>query len=77
MMGGWYMGYGWVWAMVPMLVLMALMWGLMRARSSTDGAGSRNHAGPDQARAILRERFARGEITEKELRERLSALDKP
>ena len=49
-----------------------LVWGLVRASTST-GTGSA--AEQARARGILRERFARGEITEQEYRERMRVLD--
>jgi putative membrane protein len=79
------MGLGWIWPVVLMLGLVALVWGLMHARSSARDDEHRDderwvepRAGGDgagRAREILRERFARGEITEEELRDRLRVLD--
>lgn len=83
MMGGGYGGGGmtiaWIWPMIFVLGLVFLIWGLMRARSSSRD-GRSVHSGSaetssDRARAILRERYARGEISEAELRERLQVLD--
>jgi putative membrane protein len=94
------MGLGWIWPVVLMLGLAALVWGLMHARASArvdehrddehrddehrdderraDERGVEPRAGgggAGRAREILRERFARGEITEEELRDRLRVLD--
>jgi putative membrane protein len=73
------MGAGWIWPVVLLLGMAALVWGLMRARSAgRSGVEERDEPRSDgdaRARDILRERFARGEITEEELRERLRVLD--
>ena len=84
MMGGGFgggMGWGWIWPVVLLLGLAALVWGLLRARSSSSGGGEvRRDDRPqgmshDRSREILRERYARGEISEEEMRERMRALD--
>lgn len=86
MMGGGFgggMGWGWIWPVVLILGLGALVWGLLRARTSSDGSGGgdvRRDDRPqgmshDRSREILRERYARGEISEEEMRERMRALD--
>lgn len=72
-------GWAWVWPVILMCGLAALVWGLLRARSS-GGSGRQGPApsvgdGRERARDILRERFARGEITEDELHDRMKALD--
>jgi putative membrane protein len=83
MMGGFGGGMGgsWIWPLMLVAGLVVLVWGLMHARSgSSDDRGSRAGHLPqgrstDQARDILRERYARGEISEDELRERMRVLD--
>jgi putative membrane protein len=65
------MGFGWLWVLLLAVGAVALAWGLSRAWNAP-GAG-RDEA--DRARQILRERFARGEITEEEFRQRLRTLD--
>ncbi|HEX2893431.1 MAG TPA: SHOCT domain-containing protein [Marmoricola sp.] len=83
MMGGFGGGMGgsWIWPLMLVAGLVVLVWGLMHARSgSADGSESRAGHVPqgrntDQARDILRERYARGEISEDELRERMRVLD--
>ena len=75
------MGLGWIWPVVLVLGLAALVWGLLHARPAARRDDERRGeplAGGDgagRARDILRERFARGEITEEELRDRLRVLD--
>ena len=49
-----------------------LVWGLSRAGT---GGGRRGPSGHERAREILQERFARGELTEQEYRERMRVLD--
>lgn len=80
-------GFGWIWPILLVIGLGVLVWGLTRARrgapsdappSAPPGApsdpGPHQQAG-DSARAILRQRFARGEIDEAEFRERMRLLD--
>jgi len=66
------MGFAWVWPLLLVLGLAVVVWALLRASTATSGRGS---TGGGRAREILRERFARGEITEQELRERMRVLD--
>jgi putative membrane protein len=68
-----------MWPVILVCGLAALVWGLLRARSS-GGSGGQPPAPPpgdgrERARDILRERFARGEISEDELHDRMQALD--
>lgn len=75
------MGWGWLWPVILVLGLAVLGWGLWRARSSSRGEGVAGREerpqgmSHDRSRDILRERYARGEITEEEMRERMRALD--
>ncbi|ADD43313.1 SHOCT domain-containing protein [Stackebrandtia nassauensis] len=78
MMYGWHNGMGaggWVFMVMNALALWALLagviWLAVRAfRLHTPG-------GADHAERILAERFAKGEITEEEYRDRLSVLRNP
>ncbi len=63
-------GWGLVWPVLLVTGLAALVFGLVRARPSRGDRGA-----GDRAREILRERYARGEITEDELRARMRTLD--
>lgn len=74
MMNGYGMGLSWVWPLLLVVGLGVLVWGLVRASPSSSGGGE-SATGRARAREILQERFARGEITEQELRERLRVLD--
>ena len=79
MMWGWGGGPGWGWMVAMGVFWVLLIAGIVLAvvlalRGSSrsrvdDGGGSR-------ARAILEERFARGEIDEEEFRRRLEILDR-
>ncbi|WP_345206085.1 SHOCT domain-containing protein [Fodinibacter luteus] len=73
MMDGLSMGFVWVWPVLLVAGVAVLVWGLSRA--TTTGSGSRAPSRDEPARQILRERFARGEITEQEYRERMRVLD--
>ncbi len=65
------MGPLWLWTLLVVVGVIAVVWGLARATSATPPSAPSGQ----RAREILRERFARGEITEQELRERLRVLD--
>jgi putative membrane protein len=70
MVGGW----GWMWlvGLLSMLLLVALVVAVMWAVTRR---GSTNHPDPtSRAREILDERYARGEISTEEYRERLDGL---
>lgn len=75
--GGWMPGWGWfglmhvLWWVVIILGVVALV----RWLSERGGRGA-GHAGADQALAILRERYARGEIDKAEFEERKRDLSK-
>ena len=62
--------HGWwiVWPLVWIAVIVGLVWFFTRRR----GPGERS--GADRARDILAERFARGELSVDEYRQRLSEL---
>ena len=66
MMWGWGSGFGWIWMLIVWAVVIGgVVWAVtqLSARSGTPGRG-----GSDDARRILDERFARGEIDEDEYR---------
>jgi putative membrane protein len=66
------MGVAWVWPLILVLGLAMVVWALIRAFRANPGHAS---VGTGSARQILQERFARGEITEQEYRERMRVLD--
>ena len=72
MMDGFWMGFVWIWPVLLVAGIAALVWGLSRANAGGETRGSSGH---ERAGEILRERFARGEITEQEYRERMRVLD--
>ena len=74
MMNGYGMGLLWLWTLLVVVGVIAVVWGLARATSARPTPPS-GPSGQERARDILRERFARGEITEQELRERMRVLD--
>ena len=71
MMYGYGMGLFWIWPLLLLVGIAVLAWGVIRATSSTRAVQPSKTA---RAREILQERFARGEITEQELRERIRVL---
>ena len=72
MMDGFWMGFVWIWPVLLVAGIAALVWGLSRA---TTGGVTGGASGHERAQEILRERFARGELTEQEYRERMRVLD--
>jgi putative membrane protein len=71
-MYGYGMGLSWIWPLLLLVGIAALAWGVIRATSSTRAV---QPSSTGRACEILQERFARGEITEQELRERTRILD--
>jgi putative membrane protein len=65
---GW--GHGWwpLWPILWLAVIVAVVWFLSRQWGKPRGGG------PDRAKEILAERFARGEISSEEYRQRLAEL---
>ncbi len=73
-MNGW--GGGWMWLGGPaMMVLFAVLvvW-LIRASTGSTGAAGIPRDATDRAREILAERFAKGELSTEEYRERVNEL---
>ena len=65
----WGPGGGWMWAPFILALCVAAIWFTLRGREP------HSHPGIDRARAILAERYARGEISRDEYRKRLDDLD--
>lgn len=72
-MDGWGGGWMWLWTLAVVVLVVAFLVWLVRA-----GAGSSQGPPADdperRAREILAERYARGELSTEEYRERLSQL---
>jgi putative membrane protein len=66
---GWSHGWWPLWPILWLAVIVAVVWFLSR-RWREPRAG-----GPDRAREILAERFARGELSSDEYRQRLAELN--
>lgn len=64
--GGWHHGHLWIWMLLWGLVLALVFPALWRSRRAPRPC--------DTARTILAERYAKGEITPEEYRERLATL---
>lgn len=71
-MNGWGGGWMWLWGVAMMAAFVALI--VWIARSSSAHQSRERHDPTVHARAILAERFARGELTTEEYRERVSEL---
>ena len=75
------MGWGWMWLFWLLLVVGAVLLTVVAVRSMGGGVarggadGGREPQARHRAREILDERYARGELTADEYRERLRALE--
>jgi putative membrane protein len=72
MMYGTGMGLAWIWVLLLVVGLGVLIWAIVYAVTSTGGGRTPALRRPQD---IVRERFARGEITEEEMRAALRVLD--
>ncbi|MFF5211118.1 SHOCT domain-containing protein [Streptosporangium sp. NPDC000396] len=74
----WGGGWGWLWGGLMMLFWVGLIalvvWLVTRAASGSRPAPPPERSGLDRARDILSERYARGEISTEEYRDRLTHL---
>jgi putative membrane protein len=68
-MDGWGGGWMWLWGAVMMTFFVVLIVWLIRAGSASAGPAPRDPSG--RAREILAERYARGELSPEEYRERV------
>jgi len=68
--GDWDHAWWPLWPLLWLLVIVTVVWFFKRGR----WGGPRAQTGADRARDILAERYARGEITGEEYRERLEGL---
>ena len=69
---------GWMWVFWILLLVGVILLIVLLARLAGGGLERRNgssHAGGSRAREILQERYARGELTTDEYRERLRILN--
>lgn len=75
MMNGWEMsGWGWGWMTIWSLLLIVLI-GLLIAAALRNSPGSRSSTVGDSAMAVLRRRYAAGEIDEAEFNRRRAELE--
>lgn len=59
--GGLGMGFGWI---VPLVLIGLAVWAVVAFTRSGAGRGSDADASPDRSLAVLKERFAKGELDE-------------
>lgn len=71
-MGGWGGGWMWLWGALMMVLFVVLIVWLVRSIAGSSGPVQRGSS--DRARDILSERYAQGELTTEEYRERLGEL---
>jgi len=74
-MGGWGGGWMWLWGVAMMVLFVVLIVWLIRASIGQPAAPAARGRDPmDNARQILAERYARGELSSEEYRERVGEL---
>ena len=73
-MDGWGGGWMWLWGIAMMALFVVLIVWLVRATAGGGSASSPPRDPTDRAREILAERYARGELTTEEYRERVDQL---
>lgn len=71
MMTWWMAGWGWLWMLVPVLLVALVVWLLVRSSRQGQATGGADRSDPMR---ILEDRFARGEIDREEFERRRSAL---
>ncbi|MCC7024188.1 MAG: SHOCT domain-containing protein [Thermomicrobiales bacterium] len=75
MMNGWGMtGWGWGWMTIWWLLAIVII-ALLVAAALRNSSGARSAESPDSALAVLRRRYAAGEIDEAEFRRRRAELE--
>lgn len=70
-MGG---GMGWGWLFLVLLVVGIVLLVMALVRGWSGGRGAPQATGPSQAREVLDQRYARGEINTEEYQDRLQQL---
>ena len=73
-MDGWGGGWMWLWGIAMMTLFVVLIVWLVRAATGNGASSSPPRDPTDRAREILAERYARGELTTEEYRERVEQL---
>ncbi len=73
-MNGWGGGWMWLWGIAMMAVFVVLIVWLIRSTTGGAAQAPPPTASTDRAREILSERYARGEVSTEEYRERVEQL---
>ena len=73
-MGGWGGGWMWLWGLAMMALFVVLIVWLVRATSGPSAPLPPERSSADRAREILAERYARGDLSTEEYRERVAEL---
>ncbi len=73
-MDGWGGGWMWLWGVAMMVLFSVLIVWLVRSNYAPNGQALRPPESTDGARAILAERFAKGELSTDEYQERVEVL---
>ena len=73
-MNGWGAGWMWVWGVAMMALFVTLTVALLRTSGATAPKSSPERPPMERAREILAERYARGDLTAEEYRERITEL---
>ncbi|MBI2076805.1 MAG: SHOCT domain-containing protein [Euryarchaeota archaeon] len=70
------MAFGWLWMLLPIALMVAIMYGMMSMGHGHHGA-AHAQGRPDDARAILDRRYAAGEISRDDYARIRDDLDPP
>ena len=73
-MDGWDGGWMWLWGLAMMVLFVVLVVWVVRTVAGGGGPSESTPDPLDRAREILAERYARGELTTEEYRERVDQL---
>ena len=73
-MNGWGGGWMWLWGLAIVILFVVLLVWLIRSSVGSGGPGPASRNPVDRAREILAERYAKGELSTEEYRERVSEL---
>lgn len=73
-MNGWGGGWMWLWGLAMMVLFVVLLGWLVRSSANSGGLVHPPRDPADRAREILAERYAKGELSSDEYRERIGEL---
>ena len=71
-MNGWESGWMWLWGVAMIALFVTLIVGLLRTSGAATPKSSPERPPMERAREILAERYARGDLTTEQYRERIT-----